>query len=322
LNVFDQLDANHDGKITRQEFKEQLQPAKAAKVIGDMLKEVFDGVDVNGDGNISREELSGAYGKLFDTTEARSGKNWSTLLVDAGLNPDFFVFEQLDDNGDGKVTWAEFSSKLTAEKKWVMEPCGGNAIEVVNAMLDQIFDRCDINGDGYITRDELSNEMEKVLETGETATGKSIKALVAESGLNPFFCSFDQLDANHDGKISRQEFKEQLQPAAAGPAVEEMLKAIFDGIDKNGDGNLSREELTAAYGGLLTTKEGTTGKYWYSLLVDAGLSPYFHVFEDLDANSDGKISWEEFSARLRPDSEQPDTRVEISDESKNTGCCG
>lgn len=325
LNIFDQLDANKDGKITRQEFKEQLQPAKAAKVIGELLKEVFDSIDVNKDGSLTPDELNKAYGQLFEKKEVKSGKSWSTLLVDAGLNPDFYVFEQLDDNSDGKVTWEEFSSRLKAEEVWVMEPCGGNAIQVVNAMLDQIFDKCDVNGDGFISREELSDQMDKVLQTGQTATGKSVKALVAESGLNPFFSNFDQLDANHDGKITRQEFKEQLQPSGAAKSVEEMMREIFDGIDKNGDGSLSREELSAAYGSLLTTKEARTGKYWYNLLVDAGLNPYVHVFDQLDANGDGRITWEEFSSRLNADS-KPDAdtgkKIEISDESKSTGCCG
>jgi len=200
FNVFDQVDSNHDGKISRQEFQEHMHPAKAGKVAGQLLKEVFDGIDVNKDGSLSRKELTDAYGKLLNTTEEKSGKNWKNLLLDAGLNADFHVFEQLDTNHDGKVTWEEFSSTLQPEPN-------------MELFLKRTFAVLDANGDGIISKEELTNEFTRIIDMPSPLAGnKTFRTLLEDVGINPDFCNFEKLDTNHDGKITWEEFEANLRP--------------------------------------------------------------------------------------------------------------
>ena len=51
---------------------------------------------MNKDGAVSRTEL-----------KAAADEELQALLKAAGLNPQFYVFEQLDSDGDAKITLAE-----------------------------------------------------------------------------------------------------------------------------------------------------------------------------------------------------------------------
>jgi Ca2+-binding EF-hand superfamily protein len=198
FNVFDQVDSNHDGKISRQEFQEHMHPAKAGKVVGQLLKEVFDGIDANKDGSLSRKELEDAYAKLLNTTEEKSGKNWQNLMLDAGLNTDFYVFEQFDTNQDGKVTWEEFSKTL--------QPAPN-----IELFLKRTFDRLDANGDGIISKEELTDAFTRVLDIASPLAGnKTFRMLLKDAGINPDSLNFEKLDTNQDGIITREEFEAKL----------------------------------------------------------------------------------------------------------------
>jgi Ca2+-binding EF-hand superfamily protein len=236
FNVFDQVDSNHDGKISLAEFREHLHPAKAGKVIGQLLKEVFDGIDVNKDGSLDRKELSDAYGTLLNTTEDKSGKSWKNLLLDAGLNPDFYVFEQLDSNDDGKVTWEEFISTLQPEPD-------------MNKFLRRTFDKIDANSDGSISKEELRDNFEIVLDLGSPLAGKkTFRTMLQEAGINPKFCNFDKLDTNHDGKITWAEFESNLRP----PAEQKVEETVEEKVEESGK---KVEEAPADTGPEVVTEE-------------------------------------------------------------------
>merc|ERR1712003_264297 len=77
------------------------------------------------------------------------------------------------------------------------------------------------------------------------------------------------------------------------------LKELFDNLDANEDGAVNKEELATGLKkdkdehGLM--KDDSLGK----LIEQAGLNPYWDVLENLDTNKDGFVAWEEFEAHLR-----------------------
>merc|ERR1711920_678595 len=70
----------------------------------------------------------------------------------------------------------------------------------------------------------------------------------------------------------------------------QQLRKLFELIDANGDASVSRTELASAL-----NKDESIGK----LVEEAGLNSNFYVLEQLDANRDERITWDEFEARLR-----------------------
>jgi len=87
--------------------------------------------------------------------------------------------------------------------------------------------------------------------------------------------------------------------AAVEEKVLKRLRELFDNLDADDDGAVNKEELATGLRqdkdehGLM--KDDSLGK----LIEQAGLNPYWDALEDLDTNQDGKIAWEEFEAHLR-----------------------
>lgn len=109
------------------------------------------------------------------------------------------------------------------------------------------------------------------------------------------------LDADKDGFVSRQEFAAPMDRA-------------FARMDKDGDGKLSREELAAGHGAsgeggvrIMTLGDGDVARGLEGSIA-SGDGPV-HVFtlngdavqdgRDLDADKDGRVTEDEFLARLR-----------------------
>ena len=101
-----------------------------------------------------------------------------------------------------------------------------------------IFQQLDVNHDGKLTRAEFSVGFAVAVLTvyNQPATG----FITAEqwNGIERAGAgrsSFAALDANHDGKLTREEL-------ASGPARDAAVNRLFDRIDKNHDGVISVEE--------------------------------------------------------------------------------
>mmetsp|Transcript_20742 Transcript_20742/g.60099 ORF Transcript_20742/g.60099 Transcript_20742/m.60099 type:complete len:87 (-) Transcript_20742:85-345(-) len=67
------------------------------------LKSLFDKIDSDADGKVSRKELAAVL---------NTDKSFADALEKAGINSNFYVFEQLDENGDGRISWDEFKASL------------------------------------------------------------------------------------------------------------------------------------------------------------------------------------------------------------------
>merc|ERR1712048_967771 len=78
----------------------------------EFLRSMFSKMDANGDGTVNRQELAESFERMLDCSDMKSKKSFRTLLEEAGLNTEFFLFEQLDNNQDGRITWEEFEESL------------------------------------------------------------------------------------------------------------------------------------------------------------------------------------------------------------------
>lgn len=151
-------------------------------------------------------------------------------------------FEELDKNKDGKVSRSEYEGPA------------------------QLFDRLDANGDGVITKEEF-DELQRRFGGGQRQGGGG--------GVGQIFERL--LDADHDGKISRDEFARIVD--------------FFDKLDADHDGLLSAEELSAIPR-LAPGQGNRPGAATGGINVDQLLRQY-------DTNKDGKLSADELKAQPR-----------------------
>ena len=159
--------------------------------------------DTNGDGVITREEF------LAQAAER---------------------FQRMDANQDGKLSGDELRGPMAARAQ-------GGAItkEAFMAEADARFQRLDTNHDGKITKDEMAALQARFRERdGDAGKGAPPPPGGEMRGPRGHGGWFEKLDANHDGRISREEMRAEADKH-------------FDKLDTNHDGFLDKAELEAAH---------------------------------------------------------------------------
>jgi hypothetical protein len=146
------------------------------------------------------------------TIETNTAEPTTVPTSDNNIAP---VTTQFDLNGDGQITQDE-----------------------VQALQTEFFDSTDTNADGFLTHEELQ------------VAKKTPTTLLL--GYNKFGCgaSFNRLDNNQDGLISREEFINNVP--------------MFDKFDLDGDGIILTEELTMKK----THRHGMIHKKFYNWMSE------------------------------------------------------
>ncbi len=155
-------------------------------------------------------------------------------------------FRSLDTDGNGRITAAEW--KFDRED----------------------FRRADQNGDGVLTQREFLGE-----------AGNDANGAVAADASSVTEQRFRDLDANRDDRVSRSEWRSD--------------RASFDRLDENRDGYLTRAEMAAPdaaavdFSSLDTDRNGVISRgEWLQSAA---------AFDRLDTNHDGRLTSIEYAAR-------------------------
>jgi len=163
---------------------------------------------------------------------AQEGEEQSTTLL-----------ETLDADGDGKVCRAEFMTLLPAEDEATTSD--GNATPKLQEIYDRMYDRADIDGDGALCPRELEFA-EFLAETARDSLSwflpKESSDMLGELNAQEMF---DDVDANNDGQVDRDEYLTALRLAAPreDPELQPWADEIWARADIDGDGLWSPSEL-------------------------------------------------------------------------------
>jgi Ca2+-binding EF-hand superfamily protein len=226
-----EMDKDGDGRISRAEARGE-------------LADEFDALDRDKDGFLSRDELLEAATKPRaaegDSRPGRGAADAAELFKEYDKNHDGFltpdelpeaVREALmrhDHDKDGKLSPKEFRRGLAALRRsagpadWLFdlveaaerEPQALPSLQRAYRVLRE----ADANNDGTLDAGELAAAGRRLLE-------REVDALIKE------------LDADGDGKISKEEARKADRPLA------------FEELDLDGDGFLTRDELLRALAG-------------------------------------------------------------------------
>jgi len=249
------------------------------------VKVIFDSIAKDGEGSVSKMEL---INKLGPHETVRG------LIKESSLNQNWGAMK--DTRIEGRVTWEEFYANLTShmpkKQEIVTATAEVAADEKALEHLKKLFHTLDANGDKAVSKEELAAALAK---------DESIENLVKEAGFNPQYCTFTNLDDKGEGRITWEEFEAHLRSAAKEEAKVEIelaaderalehLRRLYQSLDSNEDKAVSRLELAAG----LRKDEAVA-----DLVKEAGFNPQYSIFEQVDGNEDGRITWEEFEAHLR-----------------------
>ncbi|KAI6242927.1 45 kDa calcium-binding protein [Aphelenchoides fujianensis] len=240
------LPLERDGDLNRALRKELLfgasdGPKSGEKPAKEQIEEMFARADVDHDGRLSKDEL-----------KAQILSNIRRHL-DKARNSSDQLFQQADTDGNGRISWNEYKAHVLVNKKLVdsehakehaeehAENLDGKSSNTPNTralllseMTDEILKSFDRDADGELTVGEFT-----YIPPGMVAGDGRMDAEYVEARKREFQTA---IDANGDGRATREELRAFLDPLNENHAEEE-VDEILEFADENKDDHLTLKEL-------------------------------------------------------------------------------
>jgi Ca2+-binding EF-hand superfamily protein len=154
------------------------------------------------------------------------------------------------------------------------------ATNIVDAKAKSVFALFDTNGDGSITQDDFVQRANQIRDAFPNNKGN---VDVVGQYKNAWSELASVADANHDGKVTREEFDAVLATAGQGSVARALGGGLaeFSLADGDGDGYITRSEFATLLQAYNQSEQ------------DAGA-----IFDELDRDGDGRVSRQEYTGAL------------------------
>ncbi|KAG6622003.1 uncharacterized protein IUM83_07411 [Phytophthora cinnamomi] len=234
--IFEVADVNHDGKLTFDEFQKwysrpeqasfndivaplDLNEVRQLTNLGNLdVVEVFErfAEHADEDGMLNRESFDRCFFEIIEMAHPRTQieKLRAKMVADR-------LYDVFDRDGNGQIDFSELASGLSVLCKGARD-----------AKVKAAFRLYDFNADGFISLDEMKRYLTsifKVLYEVQPEMRQETGVSPEELGVVTAEQAFQEADANHDGKLSYDEFLTWYNsPAQAGISSAVAKNAIVD----------------------------------------------------------------------------------------------
>ena len=230
-------DTNGDGEIDLQEFIQCMCPSASAVVckIGkqfgskEQAAEAFKRIDANGDGVLSRDELRSAA--------LPNGAKLTSIEVDS-------IFALGDANNDGEIDLEEFLAVMVPSAGFSSSFSSSSNTTFIKKTASSMTSFSSSSSSSFQQQSSSSSMQQTYVSTSKytQSSASSSSSSVSFSSAAEVKAAFRQFDANGDGQLDRNEFKQLL--ASSGKKVSDQeAMALFSQGDLDGDGVIDIQEF-------------------------------------------------------------------------------
>ncbi|KAI6178896.1 45 kDa calcium-binding protein [Aphelenchoides besseyi] len=233
--VHDQIkeiaDEDSDGKLSKDELKSQLlsNVRRHLEKARNNSEAIFQQVDTNGDGLVSWNEYKAHFmvaKKIVDADHAKKHAEDHSENMDANsrfmIDEEKAAFQKADSDENG-LDDIEFLGLQHPEHSRVM----------LNDMTDDLFKNFDRDQNGEVSLDEFTYVPPGVVDDNR------MDQEYVDARKHEFE---NAIDLNHDGKVTKEELRNYLDPLNENH-VQEEVDEIMDFADDNKDSFLTLKEL-------------------------------------------------------------------------------
>ena len=207
--MFKQMDQNGDGSVTKSDLQTLAQNISQTTGASINVDQVFSALDTNNDGTISQSEYDsamqqfqsgGQQGQIHGHHHHHHHGAQQAGGSDGSSDPLQALFQQMDQDGDGKISQSEFQTGMQNLTQGNGDATG----------LSNLFATLDTNGDGVIDQAEQAEQAAAPQALANASQAPPLPPPVQGSA-DLAQALFQQLDTDGDGEISQSEFQTGLQ---------------------------------------------------------------------------------------------------------------